>query len=151
MDKRKQYSEVLRKIRSLLEGEEDVIAMMSTITCELKHSFESFSWVGFYRAVGTDLLKVGPYQGAHGCIDIPFSKGVCGRCATERTAQIVKDVAKLPYHIACSAETRSEIVVPVFGKNDELIAVLDIDSNLGGNFDDVDKECLETICALFKI
>jgi GAF domain-containing protein len=117
----------------------------------LKQAFETFSWAGFYRVVKPGLLKVGPYQGTHGCLEISFGKGVCGKCASEKTTQIVDDVTKIPYHIACSSESKSEIVVPVFDKNKNLIAVLDVDSNLPYNFDKTDKQYLEAVCELFKI
>jgi L-methionine (R)-S-oxide reductase len=150
MEKRQKYIEVTRVIESLLEGEDDHISMMATISCELKHAFETFSWVGFYRVVKAGLLKVGPYQGAHGCLEIPFNRGVCGKCATARETQIVEDVSVLPYHIACSGETKSEIVVPVSDANGMLIAVLDVDSTDPGNFDATDAEHLEVICSAFR-
>ena len=150
MDKRRQYAESVQTLKNLLRDEEDAIAMMATISCELKHSFDTFSWVGFYRVVKPGLLKVGPYQGFHGCIDISFERGVCGKCAIEKRTQIVQDVQKIPYHIACSSETMSEIVVPVFDAEKILIAVLDIDSNFKERFDEVDKYYLEEICTLFE-
>ncbi|HVN49366.1 MAG TPA: GAF domain-containing protein [Bacteroidota bacterium] len=151
MTKEEQYRAVIKSINAILEGEDDAIAMMATISCELKHAFDSFSWAGFYRVVKPGLLKVGPYQGSHGCLEISFDRGVCGRCASERTTQIVADVSAIPYHIACSGETKSEIVVPVFDRQNNLIAVLDIDSNLQNNFDEIDRTNLERICGLFKI
>jgi GAF domain-containing protein len=150
MDKHKQYSEIIRNLKNLLSAEEELIAMMATISCELKYSFEAFSWVGFYRVVKPGLLKVGPYQGSHGCIDISFERGVCGKCASERKTQIVQDVEKIPYHIACSSETKSEIVVPVFDSEKTLIGVLDIDSIFNECFDEVDQLYLEKICSMFK-
>jgi L-methionine (R)-S-oxide reductase len=150
MEKNEKYRETLKSIEAMLKGEDDAIAIMATIACELKNAFETFSWVGFYRMVKPGLLKVGPYQGTHGCIEIPTTKGVCGKCATEKSTQVVQDVAMLPYHIACSSETRSEIVVPVLDNNGDLIAVLDIDSNIESNFDGVDKQYLETLCSLFQ-
>jgi L-methionine (R)-S-oxide reductase len=149
MDKRRQYAEVVQTLKNLLNDEEDAITMMATISCELKHSFDTFSWVGFYRVVKPGLLKVGPYQGSHGCIDISFDRGVCGKCASEGRTQIVQDVQKISYHIACSSETMSEIVVPIFDAEKTLIAVLDIDSNLKECFDEVDKYYLEEICSMF--
>jgi L-methionine (R)-S-oxide reductase len=150
MDKHEKYQEVLTSIKALLKDEDDDIAMMATIACELKHAFETFSWVGFYRVVKPGILKIGPYQGMHGCIEIPFTNGVCGKCASEKITQVVQDVSKLPYHIACSNETKSEIVVPVLDKNNNLIAVLDVDSNLESNFDALDKQYLETLCSFFQ-
>ena len=149
MDKRRQYAEAVQTLKNLLSDEEDAIAMMATISCELKHSFDTFSWVGFYRVVKPGLLKVGPYQGSHGCIDISLDRGVCGKCASEGRTQIVQDVQKIPYHVACSSETMSEIVVPVFDAEKTLIAVLDIDSIFKECFDEVDKCYLEKICSMF--
>lgn len=135
---------VSRSIASLVEGESDVISKMATIACELFHAFERFHWVGFYRVVEPELLKIGPYQGGHGCLVIPFSRGVCGACATQKKTLIVPDVEAFPGHIACAASTRSEIVLPVFA-NGELIAVLDIDSDYPDAFDEADATALEQI------
>jgi L-methionine (R)-S-oxide reductase len=135
---------VSKTIASLIEGETDAIAKMATISCELFHAFQRFHWVGFYRVVGPELLKIGPYQGGHGCLVIPFSRGVCGACATKRETLIVPDVDAFPGHIACAASTKSEIVLPVFD-NGELIAVLDIDSDYPDAFDDDDSKALEKI------
>jgi L-methionine (R)-S-oxide reductase len=150
MNKQEQYKSVVQNIEALVQDEDDNIAMMATIVCELKQAFQTFSWAGFYRVVKPGLLKVGPYQGTHGCLEIPFGKGVCGKCASEKITQIVDDVTKIPYHIACSSESKSEIVVPVFDKNKNLFAVLDVDSNIPYNFDKIDKQYLETVCAVFK-
>ena len=145
--KEKKYFELVNNIKILTEGEDDVISVMSTISCEVFQTFDHFNWVGFYRAVGNDKLKVGPYQGGHGCLVIDYGRGVCGRCARERAVQIENDVTKLPYHIACSSDTRSEIVLPVI-KNGELIAVFDIDSTEPGAFDEVDVRWLAEIAGL---
>ena len=140
------YKETLERILALTEGETDRITIMSTVICELHNSFDSFHWTGFYRVTEPEILKAGPYQGGHGCLIIPFSKGVCGKAATEQKTQLVEDVNELPFHIACSATTQSEIVVPVF-QNDELIAVLDIDSDNPSEFDKVDQKWLERVCS----
>lgn len=108
------YSEVSKTIVALCEGETDTITKMATISCELFHAMEGFDWVGFYRVVEPNLLKVGPYQGGHGCLAIPFGKGVCGACALTHETQIVADVNAVTDHIACSTTTQSEIVLPVF-------------------------------------
>jgi len=144
------YKEVMSHIRSLVEGETDEIAVMATICCELFHAFPEFSWVGFYRVVQPGVLKVGPYQGKHGCLTIPFDKGVCGKCAREGKTQLVDDVELLPYHIACSSSTRSEIVLPVFNKNNTLIAVLDIDSDEIACFGQHDQQSIESILSTIK-
>jgi L-methionine (R)-S-oxide reductase len=151
MEKQQKYTEVTNHINSMIDGENDLISIMSTIVCKLKYAFDSFSWVGFYRVTEPGILKVGPYQGAHGCLKITFDRGVCGKCATERKTQVVADVNALPYYIACSGETQSEIVVPVFNKNGELIALLDIDSTQLNNFDNTDVLNLENICGFFKV
>lgn len=139
-------AEIAARIAALVEGEDDAIAKMATIACELRLAFEDWHWVGFYRVVGPELLKIGPYQGGHGCLVIPFSRGVCGHCATIRQTVIVPDVEAFPGHIACSSSTRSEIVVPVFSGG-ELIAVLDVDSDLPDAFGEEDRVFLETLLA----
>ena len=144
-DKPQIYQKTLTRIRALIAGESDEIAVMATVAAELRLAFGHFDWVGFYRVVSPGLLKVGPYQGGHGCLTIPFERGVCGRCARDKTTQVVGDVTRLPYHIACSGTTRSEIVVPVLDAGGEVRAVLDIDSDLPEIFDTVDQEALETL------
>lgn len=144
--KTEQYERVLPRLHALLAGESDEIAILATVACELHHGLESFDWTGFYRVVGPGLLKVGPYQGGHGCLSIPFERGVCGRCAREGKTQLVPDVTKLPYHIACSSATRAEIVVPVRDAAGQVRAVLDVDSDRAGAFDEVDARFLEEVC-----
>ncbi|UCD50631.1 MAG: GAF domain-containing protein [Phycisphaerales bacterium] len=147
-DKQQSYEMVLGHIRALIAGETDSIAVMATVACELQHDFATFDWTGFYRVVAPGLLKVGPYQGAHGCLEIPFERGVCGAAARSRQTQVVPDVAQFPGHIACSATTRSEIVVPVIDPAGKLVAVLDIDSNRASAFDEIDRVNLETVCEM---
>ncbi len=144
-DKEQLYRQAQVRIHALIDGEQDEVAVLATVAAELRHAFPHFHWVGFYRVVRPGLLKVGPYQGGHGCLTIPFERGVCGRCARERRTQVVEDVTSLPYHIACSATTRSEIVVPVLDGRGEVRAVLDIDSDLPAAFDRVDQEALERL------
>ena len=107
------YTDVFDRIEALLDGETDWIAAMATVACELHHTFDYYDWTGFYRAVSDDLLVVGPYQGTHGCLRIPFDRGVCGAAARTRETQFVPDVEEAEDHIACSSSTRSEVVVPV--------------------------------------
>lgn len=145
--KRAHHEEVAGRIRALLEGETDWIAAMATVACELHHAFEAFDWTGFYRLVAPDLLVIGPYQGGHGCLRIPLSRGVCGAAARERRTQLVPDVQAFPGHIACSSTTRSEIVVPVLAPGGRLLAVLDVDSDAEAAFDEVDQAALERLCA----
>jgi L-methionine (R)-S-oxide reductase len=149
-DKQTQYDQLFERLDALCEGESDVITLMSTIVCELNLSFEQFHWVGFYRNLGNRTLKVGPYQGGHGCLVIPFDQGVCGKCAATETVQNVPDVAGEPDHIACSATTKSEIVIPIMDAGGELIAVLDIDSNLPAAFGQIDQENLQRIGEYFQ-
>lgn len=145
-----EYTSLFKTLDSLCEGETDHIALMATIACELYKSSELFNWVGFYRNIGDDTLKIGPYQGSHGCLTIPFSRGVCGKCAREKTIQSVADVNKVPDHIACSSTTQSEIVLPILSEKGELLAVLDIDSDTPGAFSRVDEEQLALINKYFS-
>ncbi|HWI59896.1 MAG TPA: GAF domain-containing protein [Bacillota bacterium] len=144
-EKQQIYHQTGRNIQVLIDGERDEIAVMATVAAELRHAFGHFHWVGFYRVVAPGLLKVGPYQGGHGCLTIPFERGVCGRCAREKATQLVADVTQVAYHIACSSTTRSEIVVPILDSRGEVRAVLDIDSDMPGVFDAVDQQALERL------
>jgi GAF domain-containing protein len=144
-EKQQTYQQVRQNIHLLISGENDEIAIMATVAAELNHAFPHFNWVGFYRVIRPGILKVGPYQGGHGCLTIPFEQGVCGRCASDRATQVVDDVTRVPHHIACSGSTRSEIVVPLIDRSGQVRAVLDIDSDLYGAFDTIDQACLEKI------
>ncbi len=126
----------------------DDIALMSTINSVLANRFEHFFWTGFYRDCGGRLV-VGPYIGTVGCLQIEFGRGVCGTAAAERKTIIVPDVNQFPGHIACDPNSKSEIVVPVFGRAGALIAVLDVDSDQLDSFDEDDQAGLERIVALF--
>jgi len=126
----------------------DDIALMSTINSVLANRFPHFFWTGFYR-VCADRLVVGPYIGTVGCLQIEFGRGVCGTAAERRSTVIVPDVDQFPGHIACDPNTKSEIVVPVFGPDDALIAVLDVDSDHLNAFDEDDARGLERIVGLF--
>ncbi|MFP4449701.1 MAG: GAF domain-containing protein, partial [Rhodosalinus sp.] len=110
---RADYAELRRRIAALTEGETDAVALMATVACELHHADARFDWTGFYRVTAPEVLKIGPYQGGHGCLTILFARGVCGAAARTGEVQIVDDVEAFPGHIACSASTRSEIVLPV--------------------------------------
>jgi len=147
-DKQKAYDSVLPRIRELIADETDLIAVMATVACELHHAFDHYDWTGFYRVVGPGSLKVGPYQGSHGCLAISFDRGVCGAAARLRQTQIVPDVHAFPGHIACSASTRSEIVVPVMNFEGTLVAVLDVDSDRPAAFDEVDGTGLAEVCRM---
>lgn len=139
------YPETANIIASLTEGEDDVIALMATVACELHHADDRFDWTGFYRVVGPDLLKIGPYQGGHGCLTIPFSRGVCGAAARTKEVQLVADVDAFPGHIACASSTRSEIVLPVCDAQGDLLGVLDIDSDQPAAFSTEDARQLAGI------
>jgi GAF domain-containing protein len=136
------YPTLAATIASLTAGETDEIALMATVACEVHHADDRFDWTGFYRVVAPQVLKIGPYQGGHGCLVIPFFKGVCGAAARTRQPQIVPDVDAFPGHIACAASTRSELVLPVFGKAGRLIGVFDIDSNRPAAFTEADATAL---------
>lgn len=135
------YDALHARIRALTDGETDEVALMATLACEIHHSDDRFDWTGFYRVAAPGLLKIGPYQGGHGCLVIPFSRGVCGAAARTGQVQIVPDVDAFPGHIACASSTRSEIVLPVRGRDGRLIGVLDIDSDRPDAFtqDDADR------------
>jgi len=145
-DRLERYRAVRARIDRLLEGECDWIAALATVVCELHNEFAHYDWTGFYRAVSRELLVVGPYQGTHGCLQIPFSRGVCGAAARSRTTQRVDQVSSRPDHIACSSSTQSEIVVPVLSPAGEVLAVLDVDSDQEAAFDAVDQAELEALC-----
>jgi len=141
------YDELARTCQGLTEGETDAIAIMATLACEVFHADDRFDWVGFYRVTEPGLLKIGPYQGGHGCLVIPFDRGVCGACAREEAVQLVPDVEAFPGHIACAALTRAELVLPVFDGAGRLLAVFDLDSDQPDAFDAGDVAGLTAILA----
>jgi len=143
------YAELRDHLHAILEGERDEIAAMATLSALVHHAFGHL-WTGFYRvSVPGKLLRVGPYQGSLGCLEIAFGRGVCGTAAAERRTVIVPDVALFPGHITCDANARSEIVVPVFNARDDLIAVFDVDSAQLNSFDEQDQAGLESLVSLF--
>ncbi|MBO4923714.1 MAG: GAF domain-containing protein [Bacteroidales bacterium] len=141
-DKETLYKELIPQVESLLEGETDEIACMANLAALLHRAF-GFWWTGFYRVVGDELV-LGPFQGPVACIHIPYGRGVCGTAWKRNETVVVPDVEEFPGHIACSSESRSEIVVPV-RRQGQVVAVLDIDSKELAAFDDTDREFLETI------
>ena len=141
------YKRVLGDLRLMLESERDGVAIMATVACELHQAFEHLSWTGFYRVTAPGVLTVGPYQGSHGCITIPFERGVCGAAARLKQTQIVDDVDAFDGHIACSSSTRSELVVPILSAAGETLAVLDLDSDQTAAFSQADAAALEPFCA----
>ena len=142
------YTSLIKTIASLTEREDDVIALMATVVCELHHSDDRFDWTGFYRVTSPEMLKIGPYQGRHGCLQIPFTRGVCGAAARLGETQLVPDVKAFADHIACASSTRSELVLPVWDRAGTLLAVLDIDSDQFDAFTVLDADSLAEILAM---
>ena len=141
------YEELAAVCAALTEGETDEVALMATLACEVFHADERFDWVGFYRVVEPELLKIGPYQGGHGCLVIPFDRGVCGACARDGAVQLVPDVEAFPGHIACASSTRSELVLPVWSGSGRLLGVFDLDSDQADAFGPADVDGLRAILA----
>ena len=150
MTKAQKYQETLEEIQAVIEGETSMTARYATASCLLAQKFDYFFWTGFYEVdpLKENELVVGPYQGTLGCLRIPFSKGVCGACATQKKTLIVDDVHGFPGHIACDSQTNSEIVVPVLNGKGELAAILDVDSTSLNSFDVEDQKGLEAIAAI---
>lgn len=143
--KQERYELLLRQIESLLAGERDPIARMANAASMIHHTF-NFWWTGFYR-VADGRLILGPFQGPPACMHIAYGRGVCGTAWQQATTLVVPDVELFPGHIACSSASRSEIVVPLI-RNNEVVAVLDIDSEKLATFDEEDRQWLERIAAL---
>ena len=146
--KEEKYKLLVSQIASLIDGESDQIAVMANVSAAI-HQSMGFWWTGFYRVIGDELV-LGPFQGPVACMHIPYGKGVCGTAWQRAATVIVSDVEQFPGHIACSSESRSEIVVPVFDHKGKVIAVLDIDSTQLSTFDDTDRQYLEQICRLIS-
>lgn len=144
MSKEEKYQELVANVKAIIEGETDMIAIMSNIAAEI-HQTMKFWWTGFYRVKDGELI-LGPFQGPIACMHIAYGRGVCGTAWKKEKTIIVPDVEQFPGHIACSSQSRSEIVVPVFDKENKVIAVLDIDSEHLSTFDETDKKYLEEIC-----
>ena len=151
-EKEQKYKQLLKEAAALLDGESDLIANMANLAA-LIHETMGFWWTGFYivRAdkEGTEQLVLGPFQGPIACTRIALGRGVCGTSWKRRETIVVPDVEKFPGHIACSSESRSEIVIPVF-KADKVSAVLDIDSRYLDTFDETDASYLEQIVKLLN-
>ena len=141
----KDYQQTLTEITAMCAGETDPISLMATISCHLYQQVDGFDWVGFYRVVDQGLLKIGPYQGGHGCLVIPFDRGVCGAAARLKQIQLIDDVDQFDGHIACSSSTRSELVIPLFDAAGEVFAVMDIDSDQPAFFDQQDADQLDEL------
>ncbi|TDJ57371.1 MAG: GAF domain-containing protein [Nitrospina sp.] len=147
--KEQTYKRVTREILSVIEGEDNLTARMASLVCLLHHAFDYYFWTGFYVPdPNKDAeLVVGPYQGTLGCLRIPFGTGVCGVAAEKGETQIVADIHSFPGHIACDFNSKSEIVVPVYDRDKNLIGVFDVDATSLGAFDEIDKSHLETLLA----
>ena len=145
-NKAEKYETLYKQIVSLTEGEPDLIARMANVAAMIHATF-NFWWTGFYRIVD-DVLVLSPFQGPLACTRIAYGKGVCGTAWKERATQVVPDVEQFPGHIACSSDSKSEIVAPIFDSTQQIIGVLDIDSEHLNTFDECDREWLEKIVAL---
>lgn len=141
------YNTLTKTLRALTDGETDAVALMATVACEVHHCDDRFDWTGFYRVTAPELLKIGPYQGGHGCLVIPFARGVCGAAARTGEIQLVADVEAFEGHIACASSTRSELVLPVYGLNQRLLGVFDLDSDQPDAFTQADADALKSILA----
>jgi len=139
------YGTLAKTIAALTEGETDQVGLMATVAWEVHHAEDRFDWTGFYRVTAPELLKIGPYQGGHGCLVIPFDKGVCGAAARTGQIQLVDDVDAFPGHIACASSTRSELVIPVHNRSGALLGVFDIDSDQPAAFTKIDADALQSI------
>ena len=148
MTKQEKYTSLLPQVQAVMDENVDIIANMANMAAMLHETF-GFWWTGFYRVIGSELV-LGPFQGPLACTRIPHGHGVCGSAWKERRTLVVPDVEQFPGHIACSSASRSEIVVPVF-HHDEIIAVLDIDSDRLATFDQTDAEYLEQMVMLLDI
>jgi len=145
--KTERYEALIPQLKALIASETDQVANYANISAVLKECF-GFFWVGFYRVIENELV-LGPFQGPIACTRISFGKGVCGAAWKEMKTIVVPDVEKFPGHIACSSQTKSEIVVPVFADG-KVIAVLDVDSDINDNFDELDVKYLEMLCGLLS-
>ena len=146
MIKEENYRLLIEQIRSLIEGEKDMVAVMANVAAAI-HETMGFLWTGFYRVINDELV-LGPFQGPVACMHIPLGRGVCGTAWQRKETIVVPDVEQFPGHIACSSLSRSEIVVPLFSKDGKVTAVLDIDSRELATFDETDRRYLETICSM---
>ncbi len=145
MEKDEKYRLLTAQVKALVEGEDDEISLMANISAAI-HETMGFFWTGFYIVKGNE-LRLGPFQGPVACMHIPFGRGVCGSAWQRAETIVVPDVEQFPGHIACSSLSRSEIVVPVFDRQHEVKAVLDIDSAELSTFDETDRHWLEQIVA----
>ena len=149
LTKAERYEQLLPQIKALIADETDTVANLANICAVLKYNMPGFFWVGFYIVKGGELV-LGPYQGPLACTRIQMGKGVCGAAALRRETIVVPDVDKFPGHIACSSLSKSEIVIPLYN-GDDVVGVLDVDSDELNMFDEIDKKYLEELCGWVKI
>jgi len=148
-NKRAKYEDLMAAVQAVLEDETDPVVWMATVT-SLIRGFLRFYWIGFYRVLATGELAIGPYQGSLACLRIPEGKGACGLAAAQGRSIVIFNVDEFPAHISCDSNSRSEIVVPVLDRAGRVRALLDIDSDEIGAFDDIDRECLEQTAGLMQ-
>lgn len=142
------YALLKKQTASLIEDEHHIIAILSNMSALINDNLDQINWVGFYLKEKDELI-LGPFQGHPACVHIPIGKGVCGTAVSERRTQVVADVHRFEGHIACDANSKSEIVIPIF-KDDEIIGVLDIDAPITNRFDKNDQENLEAIVKIIE-
>jgi L-methionine (R)-S-oxide reductase len=147
-NKQQQYAQLSQQVKAIVAEEQDIIANMANISAILYWALDNVNWVGFY-IIKNEQLVLGPFHGQPACIRIPIGKGVCGTAVSQNTIQLIDDVHQFAGHIACDAASNSEIVLPIY-KNNQIIAVLDIDSPDIGRFDLVDKSGLSQIVDLLQ-
>ena len=147
--KEEQYLSLLPQIEGLIAGEVDLTANLANVCAALKAQF-NFFWVGFYLVKGDELV-LGPFQGPVACTRIAKGRGVCGQAWQQKHVLLVPDVDAFPGHIACSSLSKSEVVIPLFGADDEVKAVLDVDSDRLNDFDDIDVKYLTKLCSLLTV
>lgn len=148
MNKSEFYQSLLGQVKAIISDEADLIANMANISAILFNAYDDVNWAGFYRMLDDELV-LGPFQGQVACIRIPVGRGVCGTAVSSKKTQRIADVHQFSGHIACDALSNSEIVIPIFANN-EVIAVLDIDSVTYNRFDNEDQQGLEAIIAVLQ-
>ena len=141
------HEKTLHELDAILDDSMPWISVLSTAACSVHHAFSHFHWTGFYCVSAPDMLSIGPYQGGHGCVWIPFSRGICGAAARLKQTQWIRDVHTREDHIACSSTTNSEVVVPILYRG-EVVAVLDVDSDILDAFSAEDVVFLEAVAEL---
>ena len=148
--KRAMYEDLRAQLGGLVHGEHDWIANTANASSLVFNTMPGLNWAGFYFMQGPDELVLGPFQGRPACIRIRKGRGVCGSTVEKRATSVVEDVHAFPGHIACDAASRSELVVPIFGKDSEVIGVFDLDSPLPGRVDAVDAEGIESLVRILE-